>query len=112
MTYSFLFSFLIENIPENRFDEISTSIVKFLIGLKIDIKKIFLYKDFGLIEIQDCDVLYNSDFINFAENNFKKIVWRDGFLPFEFGAVVTDGIPTQSFDGDDYKNFKINEVVT
>ncbi len=112
MRYSFVFSLLIDNIPEDQFVDLSASIIKFLIQLEVDLKKVVMNKNYGIFEIQDCDVLYFDDFISFAENNFKRIIWDKGFLTFEFGAVVTEGIPTQSFGEDDFKNFKKIEALS
>lgn len=106
MRYSFLFSLLIENIPEDQFLDLSTSLIKFLIQLEVDLKKIVMNKNYGIFELHDCDVLYFDDFISFAENNFKKIIWEKNFLPFDFGAVITEGINTQSFDREDFEKFK------
>jgi len=112
MRYSFVFSLLIDNIPEDQFVDLSASIIKFLIQLEVDLKKVVMNKNCGIFEIQDCDVLYFGDFISFAENNFKKIIWEKNFFPFEFGAVITEVINTKSFDKEEFNNFKIIEVAS
>ncbi|KAB8039161.1 hypothetical protein GCL60_09910 [Silvanigrella paludirubra] len=112
MRYSFLFTLLIDNIPEDQFVDLSASLIKFLIELEINLKKVIMNRNCGIFEVHDCDVLYFGDFINFAENNFKKIIWEKNFLPFEFGAVITEGINAQSFDLDDFNNFKKIEVAS
>ena len=51
-------------------------------------------KDFAnsTIEISELQIEGQYNFAHEARESFKKLIWEHGFIPFEFGAEVKEGI--------------------
>jgi len=116
MSASWSFSLKIEFIPLNSFDKLLERIeLLFRNNIYCLFKNEFENFDFiianknfenSTIEISELQIEGQYNFAHEALESFKKIIWEQDFIPFEFGAEVKEGILMVNHDLDDYREYK------
>lgn len=116
MSSSWSFSLKIEFIPLSIFDKLLERIERlFTNNIYCLFKNEFENIDFiivnknfenSTIEISELQIEGQYNFPHEALESFKKIIWEQDFIQFEFGAEIKEGISMMLYDVDDYREFK------
>ncbi|BBH54732.1 hypothetical protein [Fluviispira sanaruensis] len=101
------YSFIIEQVPHDRINEIKKIVCDVLTD-DFDI----LHgeeKNFCSIEIWDRKIYASNGFYTWSESELKKRIWKGGFINFRYGINLSQETEPQDFDYEEYQNFKIIE---